>query len=159
MEEALSDLGYNVNDYDAVPGMNTKIEKNLVIKIEDNAAVKRAEAARLAEEERLRSQQVETSQGMAHYTAALTMEASAYLPTDGGGNGITASGMVAQRGVVAVDPDIIPLGTRLYIPGYGEAIAADTGGMIQGHMIDLCMESYGEAMQFGRRDITVYVLQ
>ncbi len=53
---------------------------------------------------------------------------------------------------------MIPLGTRLYIPGYGEAIAADTGGAIIGHKIDLCMESYHEAMQFGRRDVTVYVL-
>jgi len=159
VEEALSDLGYNVNDFTAVPGMDTKIQENLVIKLEDSTAVKTAEAARKAEEERLRSQQIETSRGMTRYTKALTMEASAYLPTDGGGNCITASGMVAQHGVVAVDPDIIPLGTRLYIPGYGEAIAADTGGAIQGHMIDLCMESYGEAMQFGRRDVTVYVLQ
>ena len=95
---------------------------------------------------------------MARYSEAMIMEASAYLPTDGGGDGITASGIMAERGVVAVDPDVIPLGTRLYIPGYGEAIAADTGGAIIGNMIDLCMEDYGEAMEFGRRDITVYVL-
>lgn len=89
---------------------------------------------------------------------ALVMEASAYLATDGDGRGITASGLPAVRGVVAVDPDVIPLGTRLFIPGYGEALAADTGGAIIGHRIDLVMDSYGEAMEFGRRDITVYVL-
>ncbi|SUP40159.1 3D domain-containing protein [Veillonella criceti] len=102
---------------------------------------------------------VETSRGVVRYREVLTMEASAYLPGDGDGRGITASGMVAQRGVVAVDPNVIPLGTRLYIPGYGMAIAADTGGAIKGHRIDLLMDSYGEAMEFGRRSIEVYVLQ
>ena len=93
------------------------------------------------------------------YSNIMSMEASAYLPADGGGSGITATGIPAGYGVVAVDPSVIPLGTRLYIPGYGEAIAADTGGAIRGYMIDLCMESYSEAMQFGRRNVTVYVLE
>lgn len=88
----------------------------------------------------------------------LTMEATAYLPTDGGGDGITASGIEAKHGIVAVDPNVIPLGTKLYIPGYGEALAADTGGDIVGSRIDVVMEDYGEAMQFGRRTVEVYVL-
>ena len=67
-------------------------------------------------------------------------------------------GIPARHGVVAVDPSIIPLGARVYIPGYGEAIAADTGGAIYGDRIDLCMETYGEAINFGRRYVTVYVL-
>lgn len=86
------------------------------------------------------------------------MEASAYLAGDGDGAGITATGLPAVRGVVAVDPDVIPLGTRLFIPGYGEAIAADTGGAIVGNRIDLLMDSYGEAMDFGRQDVPVYIL-
>ena len=77
---------------------------------------------------------------------------------DGDGAGITATGVPAVRGIAAVDPDVIPLGTRLFIPGYGEAIAADTGGAIVGNKIDLVMDSYGEAMDFGRQDVTVYVL-
>ncbi len=93
------------------------------------------------------------------YAAVMTMEATAYLPSDGGGGGITATGIPATYGVAAVDPAIIPLGSRLYIPGYGEAIAADTGGAIYGYRIDLCMESYSECMNFGRRDVTVYVLR
>lgn len=93
------------------------------------------------------------------YAAVMTMEATAYLPSDGGGSGITATGIPATYGVAAVDPAVIPLGSRLYIPGYGEAIAADTGGAIYGYRIDLCMESYSEAMNFGRRDVTVYVLR
>ena len=92
------------------------------------------------------------------YRAVMAMEATAYLPTDGDGAGLTAMGIPATYGVVAVDPGIIPLGSRVYIPGYGEAIAADTGGAIYGYRIDLCMESYAEAMDFGRRVVTVYVL-
>ena len=93
-----------------------------------------------------------------NYTAVMAMEATAYLPTDGDGAGITAIGLPATYGVVAVDPSVIPLGSRVYIPGYGMAIAADTGGAIVGYCIDLCMESYAEAMNFGRRVVTVYVL-
>lgn len=93
------------------------------------------------------------------YADVLTMEATAYLPSDGDGYGITATGIPATYGVAAVDPYIIPLGTRLYIPGYGEAIAADTGGAIIGYRIDLCMESYDECMEFGRRNVTVYILR
>jgi uncharacterized protein YabE (DUF348 family)/3D (Asp-Asp-Asp) domain-containing protein len=51
--------------------------------------------------------------------------------------GITATGVPVTKGIVAVDPNVIPLGTRLYIPGYGFAVAADTGGGIIGNMIDL----------------------
>lgn len=101
---------------------------------------------------------VQTERGAVQYDKCITMEASAYLPSDGGGSGITATGAVARHGIVAVDPRVIPLGTKVFIPGYGIAVAADTGGAIKGQRIDLCMESYHDAIQFGRRDISVYVL-
>ena len=66
--------------------------------------------------------------------------------------------MCAAHGVVAVDPQVIPLGTRLYIPGYGNAIAGDTGGAIIGMRIDLFFEAEAEAIRFGRRKVDVYVL-
>lgn len=96
--------------------------------------------------------------GLRSYSQVLYMEASAYLPYDGGGSGYTALGIPARYGVAAVDPNVIPLGTRLYIPGYGEAIAADTGGAVNGYTIDLCMEDYTQAMSFGRRGVEVYIL-
>lgn len=101
---------------------------------------------------------IQSTIGLRSYSQVLYMEASAYLPYDGGGAGYTALGIPARYGVVAVDPDIIPLGTRVYIPGYGEAIAADTGGAINGYMIDLCMEDYTQAIAFGRRGVEVYIL-
>ena len=126
------------------------------IKTEINDKINAEIAASVAIEENI----VETSydEGV-DYVAVMSMEATAYLPGDGDGYGITATGIPATYGVAAVDPAVIPLGSRLYIPGYGEAIAADTGGAIDGYRIDLCMESYSEAMNFGRRNVTVYVLR
>ena len=72
-------------------------------------------------------------------------------------NGHTASGIPVGPGVVAVDPSVIPLGTRLTIPGYGEGIAADTGGAIQGAHVDLWFSSEAEAMAWGRRTVTIAV--
>lgn len=101
---------------------------------------------------------VETSRGVQRFRRVEVMEATAYLPTDGSGHGITATGIPARRGIVAVDPAVIPLGSRVYIPGYGSALAADTGGAIIGNSIDLCMENASEAWRFGRRMVKVYVL-
>lgn len=106
------------------------------------------------------------------YSRMISMNATAYdlsyqscgkRPGDRG-YGITASGMRAQRGVVAVDPRVIPLGTKLYIESadgsyvYGYAVAGDTGGAIKGNKIDLFMDSYSECMSFGRRTVNVYIL-
>ena len=104
------------------------------------------------------TREVEVSRSYDRVREVITMEATAYLPTDGGGDGITATGIRARHGVVAVDPNVIPLGTRVYIPGYGEAIAADTVGDIIGNRIDVVLEDYGSAMQFGRRTVDVYIL-
>jgi 3D (Asp-Asp-Asp) domain-containing protein len=88
----------------------------------------------------------------------LTMVATAYHPMVCG-TGRTRTGIRARHGVVAVDPRVIPLGTRLYIPGYGPALAADTGGAIRGRRIDLCMENRHAIRQFGRRRVSVHVLR
>ena len=69
--------------------------------------------------------------------------------------GRTATGLPVGLGIVAVDPSVIPLGTRLTIPGYGEGIAADTGGAVQGMTIDLWFPTLTEAMAWGRRTVTV----
>lgn len=92
------------------------------------------------------------------YQRRLVMEATAYTEDDPGSTGYTANGHRLQRGMVAVDPSVIPLGTQLYIEGYGYAVADDTGGAIVGNRIDLAMDSTSEAENFGRRDVVVYVL-
>jgi 3D (Asp-Asp-Asp) domain-containing protein len=92
----------------------------------------------------------------------MMLEATAYYsgPNNFGGaiGPRTAIGLLAQRGVVAVDPSVIPLGSRLFVDGYGYAIAGDTGGAIQGMRIDLCFNTYDEAIHFGRQTVKVYII-
>ncbi|MDI6800125.1 MAG: 3D domain-containing protein [Actinomycetota bacterium] len=87
----------------------------------------------------------------------LTLTATAYTPGYDCGY-ITATGAKAGFGIVAVDPRVIPLGTKVYVEGYGEAMALDTGGAIKGNKIDLCYETYDEAIRFGRRKVIVHIL-
>lgn len=68
-------------------------------------------------------------------------------------------GMPLQRGVVAVDPNVIPMGTKLYVEGYGDAIAADQGGAIKGNRIDLFFDSKGEAYAWGMRRVEVTIIE
>lgn len=73
--------------------------------------------------------------------------------------GLTYTGKKARYGLVAVDPKVIPLGTKLYIEGYGFAEAADIGGAIKGNKIDLCFNTYWEAKVYGRKKIKVCILE
>jgi peptidoglycan hydrolase CwlO-like protein len=88
----------------------------------------------------------------------ITMQATAYCD-----NGYTASGMQTRRepggySTIAVDPTVIPLGSKVYVEGYGYAIAADIGGAIKGGRIDLFVPSQAEAQSWGRRSVNVYIL-
>jgi len=88
----------------------------------------------------------------------LEVEATAYSPDvrDGDSDFDTTSiGLPAGRGIVAVDPNVIPYGTKLFIEGYGWAVAGDTGGAIRGRRIDLCYDARSEALAFGTRTVKV----
>jgi len=102
-----------------------------------------------------------------HYVRRVRMEATAYTagfnctgkhPWDPWYR-ITASGRRVEHGIVAVDRTVIPLGTWLYVEGYGLALAADVGGAIRGYKIDLFMECIQAARRFGRRHINVWILE
>ncbi len=80
----------------------------------------------------------------------MTVVATGYVLT-----GTTATGIPTGWGVVAVDPSVIPLGTRMTIPGYGEGVAADTGGAVQGNIIDLWFPTTAQALAWGRRTVTI----
>lgn len=92
----------------------------------------------------------------------IVMQATAYDPSAGSK---TAMGTRARVGAVAVDPRVIPLGSKLYIesmdgfPTYGFATAEDTGGAIKGNRIDLFYSTNAQALRFGRRNVKVYVLE
>ncbi|MDH7495763.1 MAG: G5 domain-containing protein [Bacillota bacterium] len=104
-----------------------------------------------------------TSRGTFRYRNCYTMLATAYEPgprsCGKSADGYTAIGMKAEPGVVAVDPRVIPLRTRLYVEGYGPAIAADVGGAIKGNRIDLLFSTVEEALRYGKRWVKVYVLE
>lgn len=85
-------------------------------------------------------------------TRTLVVDAVAYhLP------GHTASGLPVGVGVMAVDPTVIPLGTKVFVPGYGSAVAADTGTAVKGNIIDLWMPSTPQAQAWGRRTVTITI--
>ncbi len=88
----------------------------------------------------------------------LLVEATGYSYDDGNGDGVTATGTVPRPGVCAVDPGVIPLGTKLWVPGYGWARAEDTGGAIRGAKIDLFFPTREAALQWGRRTVQVKVV-
>jgi peptidoglycan DL-endopeptidase CwlO len=69
--------------------------------------------------------------------------------------GQTSTGLPVGRGVVAVDPAVIPLGTRISIPGYGEGVAADTGSGVRGNVIDIWFPTMADALAWGRRTVTI----
>ncbi len=97
------------------------------------------------------------------FERALEVKSSGYCPCakccGPNATGFTALGLPAKEGVIAVDPDVIPLGTRVYIDGYGYALAADTGGAIKGNRIDLCFSTHEEALKWGLRNLKVYIVE
>ena len=127
------------------------------------------QAEREAREQAAREQEAKEQEQQAASTSAapsgrtMMMEATAYSsdPADAmGGGTVTATGqnLLSNPMAVAVDPSVIPLGTRLYVEGYGEAIASDTGGAIQGNIIDVHFPTYDQCIQWGRRQVKVTIL-
>lgn len=108
------------------------------------------------------SRGVYTSRGEHRTRKILKMSASAYEPGPRScgkyASGRTACGLKAGYGIAAVDPRVIPLGTKLYVEGYEYAIAGDRGRAIKGNKIDLCFKTVREALNFGRRTVVVHVL-
>lgn len=90
-----------------------------------------------------------------YYSSSLSVQATAYTAT---GNRTATGTWPAQGRTIAVDPRVIPLGTRVYVVGYGFAVAEDTGGAVKGNIIDLYMDSYTDCINWGRRTVTVYIL-
>ena len=91
----------------------------------------------------------------------LTVEATAYSYNEAGLSNYTADGtnLISEPNVIAVDPSVIPLGSYVEIPGYGVFRAADTGGAIYGNRIDVHLVNLSDVYNFGRRTITIRVLQ
>ena len=101
-----------------------------------------------------RGSQVSRGSGRSIYVSA-----TAYSAYDPGNSNRTATGTLVRHGVIAVDPSVIPLGTRVFIPGYGEAVAEDAGYAIKGYRIDVAFDSHAEALMFGRQDLEIFIME
>lgn len=157
---------------EAVQSAKTKIAAKE--KAEKEAAEKAA-AEKAAKEQAAREAQAAAEKEAAEQAAAqaattqpvgqtFIMESTAYSsdPADTlGGGTVTATGqnLLTNPMAVAVDPNVIPLGTRLYVEGYGEAIASDTGGAIKGNIVDVHFSTYEQCIQWGRRQVKVTILE
>ena len=97
-----------------------------------------------------------------NYKQVVDMTATAYAPgseDNGKWGDLTYMGGTVKKGVVAVDPSVIPMGTRVWVEGYGEAIAEDQGSAIKGNRIDLAFNTRPEALEYGIQKVKVYVLK
>jgi 3D (Asp-Asp-Asp) domain-containing protein/septal ring factor EnvC (AmiA/AmiB activator) len=140
-------------------------------------AARRAYVSTLSSRQRLNGAQISRLEAQARVSvarsqtlttgAAPSPPAAAPAPAPGGGRtmteqstgyalrGTTARGIPVGWGVVAVDPSVIPMGTRMTIPGYGEGVAADTGSAVRGAIIDLWFPTTAQALAWGRRTVTI----
>ena len=111
------------------------------------------------QEEPANLDEYEFSADVPDFSRVIHVEATAYSSAQPGLSAYTALGTLCRRGVIATDPSIIPLGTKVYIPGYGYAIAEDTGGAIYGHKIDVAFDTLAECYEFGRQFIDIYIVE
>ena len=101
---------------------------------------------------------VKTPGGIAAFSKKLKVFSTSYDKNCKGCNETTATGLPTGHGVVAVDPKVIPLGTKLYVPGYGTAIAGDTGGNIKGNRVDLGFDDVKHGW-WSARFVEIYILK
>ena len=167
LESAVSTLNQlipqlNIDSVKEAANNSVQAAKNKIESLKAEEAKKAEEAAKnnAANSSNTTSSNNSSSQPSSDgkYKKTLSMEATAYS-----GGTLTAMRLKPVRdpggiSTIAVDPSVIPLGSKVYIPGYGYAIASDTGGVIKGNIIDLYMNSHDECISWGRRQVTLHIV-
>ncbi len=167
LESAVSTLNQlipqlNIDSVKEAANNSVQAAKNKIESLKAEEAKKAEEAAKnnAANSSNTTSSNNSSSQPSSDgkYKKTLSMEATAYSSGT-----LTAMGLKPVRdpggiSTIAVDPSVIPLGSKVYIPGYGYAIASDTGGVIKGNIIDLYMNSHDECISWGRRQVTLHIV-
>ena len=158
----------NQNKETSIPQLGAKID-NLAVRVEElNKSL--GEQKEILEQER-KARESQTSRGAVdrsglareeiHRGYTLTVRSTAYTTAadEGSGTGLAADGNPAiANHTFAVDPNVIPLGSKVFVPGIGWGIAHDTGGVIRGNTLDVCVATKAEAYAWGVRNITVEVI-
>ncbi|MFD0828811.1 LysM peptidoglycan-binding domain-containing protein [Neobacillus sp. M.A.Huq-85] len=166
--------GLNLLIYDGLNTNNTAVtEKTMNLALQEskeNAPVfktqstqkESAPAVKAAPEPKESAPEVKAEAKSDSSSKEITVKATAYTASCEGCSGITATGMNIKANpnqkVIAVDPTVIPLGSKVYVEGYGEAIAGDTGGAIKGNRIDVFIPSEHDAINFGVKHLKVTIL-
>jgi uncharacterized protein YabE (DUF348 family) len=144
-------IAYKVVYHNGKPVKKIVVGENITVE-PTNEIVKKGTAEIRVASAAMSSRSV--SRSMSTSGINMTVTATAYT-----GGGITATGRPAAYGVIAVDPSVIPYGTKVYIPQFGGTfLAADTGGAIKGNKIDIYLNSYSDCINFGRQSIDIVVL-
>ena len=131
---------------------------------QEKATVKTASAEKAPAPEPAKAEPAKAAPAEAEPTGGkeFYVSATAYTASCTGCSGITATGINLKTNpglkVIAVDPSVIPLGSKVWVEGYGNAIAGDTGGAIKGNKIDLFMANQSDAISFGRKQVKVRIL-
>lgn len=147
-KKGVKELVYEVVYEDGQPISKILLEENIITKAK-NKIIKKG----TKEKEKTESKKKSTSKNS--LGKKITVSATAYS-----GDGITATGTVPRWGTIAVDPTIIPYGTKVYIPQFDEYfIAEDCGGGIKGNKIDIFMNSESQCDNWGKRSIDIYIVE
>ena len=160
LQDAISTLTYlipTLNSSTVIATANDSIYQGN-LKVEEINAKAEAEAAIPSRGESITDTSTPGESSGSTALSTLTMQSTAYT---GGTLTATGSKPVYNPGgisTIAVDPSVIPLGSKVYVSGYGIAIAADTGGAINGNIIDLYFNSEADCIAWGRRNVTVEIL-
>lgn len=159
--DGLDRVSYNVTYRDGVEVSRVESGRETVTPAYNRVVIRGAESAAMPVQGEANT--IITAGGEElKYSRAINGKATAYNCP--GYVGHTASGTIAQVGKVAVDPKVIPLGTKLYVVSqdgqyvYGYCVAEDTGGLIKGNKVDLYFSTWDECIQFGYRPVTIYVV-
>lgn len=151
-------------------GVGTMVREEVEKRVGDKLPVYQTQAAAIAQllnkqpavNSNAAAETNSTIAAPANYKQVIDMTATAYAPgyeDNGKWGDLTYMGGTVKKGIAAVDPKVIPMGTRLWIEGYGEAIAEDQGSAIKGNRIDLAFDTRPEAVQYGMQKVKVYVME
>jgi 3D (Asp-Asp-Asp) domain-containing protein len=147
--EALVETRSNRNAYISSLGAQRRLTQRQIADLVARAHAAQVQSAQIVRTS-LADARVRPAEPARSGTQTVTVTATGYSLA-----GHTASGLPVGWGVVAVDPSLIPLGTHMTIPGYGDAVAADTGGAVVGATIDLWFPTLAQANAWGRRSVTI----
>ena len=157
-EKGTKELVYEVIYQDGKLVSKTLVEENIIEKAKDKIVkkgTKEKEVSKSAVESTAKNIVKNNDSAESSLGVKMTVSASAYS-----GHGITSTGTVPKWGTIAVDPSVIPYGTKVYIPQFDKYfIAEDCGGAIKGNKIDIFMNSESECNSWGRRTIDIYIVK